>query len=291
MKGYLTILGTLALVAAGCSGEFSSGNGNGIQPPTVDAGVVLPDASGEVSLSTAEALFNANVRPLIMANCSPDGACHSSQAPAFVTTDLDGAYELIGLHKDRLYPNYESVGAAILDYGTGNHKPQALFTPDDMSQVQGWLAIEKMEADVNAPQYSALQIWSGCMNLDDWEEENVADLWADKNANGQGNCDTCHNLGADGFMASNQSARVFDYITRLPALMPSYFTISSNGTKVDINRSRLENVGTLQEPHQAHGAFNVDGNAMEALVRFHRKTQDRVDAAAEGGAPCDPPRY
>ena len=124
------------------------------------------------------------------------------------------------------------------------------------------------------------------MNLDDWEEENVANLWANKNAGNQGDCDACHNLGADGFIASEDSARMFKLVTELPSLMPSFFTLDASGSNVLINRSRLENVGNLLEPHQAHGAFSVNGNAMDALQRFYVKTQDRL-----ANGLCDLPRY
>ncbi len=286
MKKYLVILGTLAL-AAGCQGDFAT-DGGGFTPPAPDAmtPVVTPDAGAPpADLSGAEALYEANVRPIIIANCSPGGACHSSQSPAFVASDPSQAYELIQGYKDTLFPGYESLGSLLLQYGQ-NHK-SANFLADDIVAVQSWLAVEKMQADANAPQYSTLQIWSGCMNIDDWEEENVANLWANKNAQNEGDCDVCHNLGADGFIASEDSARMFKLITELPSLMPSFFTLDATGTNVLINRSRLENVGNLLEPHQAHGAFSLNNdNAMEALQRFYDKTKAR-----ELGGLCDLPRY
>ncbi len=288
MKATITIVGTLALAVIGCTGDFQSGGG-GQLPSTPDASVdTTPDATVEEVLSTGQALFEANVRPIIIANCSPGGACHSAQDPAFVSSStIPGeAYNLVQSYKDRLYPNFESAGSAILAYGDGAHKAQATFTTDDTIAVQGWLATEKIETDANAPDATAMQIWSGCMNLDDWDNENVASAWANKNAGNQGDCDACHNLGGDGFMASDDSARVFETITTNPSLMPSYFTLNATGTTVLINRARLENVGTLQEPHQGHGAFNVDGGAMEALQRFYEKTNERL-----ANGQCDLPRY
>lgn len=286
MKKYLTIIGTLAL-AAGCQGEFNSGN-NGINPVQPDAMVeVAPDAGAPpADLSGAESLYEANVRPIIIANCSPDGACHTSQTPAFVSADPNTAYNLIQGYKDSLFPGFESEGSLLLQYGQAHQS--AAFSADDIIAIQSWLAVEKMEADANGPQYSALQLWSGCMNIDDWNEENVANEWANKNAQNQGDCDACHNLGADGFIASEDSARMFRVLTEIPALMPSYFTLNAAGTEVLINRSRLENVGNLLEPHQAHGAFQVDGNdnAMQALQRFYDKTKARQLLGN-----CDLPRY
>lgn len=287
---YLALFGTLALAASGCAGDFQSGGPGTPDNTGADAGVdTTPDAApidDPADIGTAQALFEANVRPIITASCSPGGACHSAQDPAFVSADPTSAYDTINVHRDRLYPGYDSAGATILANGAGGHY-DALFTQDDVSAIEAWLAQEKIDADAGGGvAVSALQEWSGCMTLDDWEATNVADEWADKNAQGQGNCDACHNLGADGFMASNQDQRVFDTITQQPAFMPSYFTLDATGTNVVINRARLEGVGNQLAPHGAHGAFDVDGNAMEALQEFYDLTMAR-----KLGGQCGPPRF
>ncbi len=124
------------------------------------------------------------------------------------------------------------------------------------------------------------------MELTDWDNLNVAQEWSNKQADNQGNCEACHNLGADGFMASDQSQRVFDNITQSPALMPSYFTLDATGQNVVINRARLESVGNQLPPHENHGAFQLDDNAMTALQSFYDLTMQRKLAGQ-----CGPPRF
>ncbi len=289
---YLALLGTLTLAAAGCAGEFQPGDGNdnGIEPAGVDAGVD-PDPEPDpdpADVGTAQALFDANVRPIIGATCNPGGACHGTQDPAFVSADLTASYSTINIHKDRLFTGYESTTSRLLINGEGGGHYGATYTADDVAAIQAWLAQEKLDAEAGGggQTVSALAEWSGCMNLEDWNNENVASLWADKDAENQGDCDACHNLGADGFMASNDSVRVFETITQYPAFMPSYFTLSADGTNVVINRARLEGVGNQLAPHDAHGAFQIDGGAYDALQRFYDLTLSRKLAGQ-----CEPPRF
>jgi hypothetical protein len=205
-----------------------------------------------------------------------------------VAADPVNAYSTITIHKDRLYPGYLSAGSKILANGTGGAHYGATFTPGDVGAIEGWLAQEKLDFDAGGVvAVSALAEWSGCMSLADWEAENVANLWADKNAGNQGDCDACHNLGADGFFASNQSERVFNYVAGTPQFMPAYFTVDATGTNVLINRARLESVGSQLAPHEAHGNFTLDNDdAMAALQRFYDLTMQRKLAGQ-----CGPPLF
>lgn len=285
---HLTLFGAFALAATGCAGDFSSG-GSDINPNSgTDAGVEVEaaDAAPPSSIvSSAQALFEANVSPIISATCNPNGACHGSQDPAFISAQPGDAYATINIHRDRLFPGYKSAGSALLANGAGGHQG-ALFSADDVGAIQAWLAQEALDASGGPTNASAMAVWSGCMKLEQWDEYNVANLWADKNANNQGDCDACHNLGAEGFMASNQSQRVFDTITKSPALMPSYFTLNAAGTAVVVNRARLESVGNQLSPHEAHGSYQLNDGAMEALLEFYNATKLNVEAGD-----CDPPRF
>jgi hypothetical protein len=286
---YLALCGALSLAALGCAGEFQPGD-NGPGPAGVDAGDVVStaDAGDDPSdVGTAQALFENNVRPIIGSACNPGGACHASQDPAFITTDPSAAYNTIGIHKDRLYTGFDAEASRLIINGGGAHYG-AVYDADDVEAIEAWLAQEKLDAEAGGggQVISALQEWSGCMNLDDWDNRNVASLWADKNAGNQGDCDACHNLGADGFMASNDSVRVFENITTSPSLMPSYFTQSTDGTSVVINRARFQKVGSQISPHETHGGFNIEGGAMDALELFYQDTLSR-----KLGGLCEPPRF
>lgn len=296
MKATHTILaaiGALALAATGCVGSLeSSGPGGGDpNPGNPDAGPSNgggADAGPTGNPGTAQALFEQNVRPIVNAACGAAGGCHNATSPAFITADPAQSYSLIQTYRDVLFPGYAATGSRLLVNGEGAHQG-AQYSATDVQAIEAWLAQELADSQGGGGggnQASPLAIWSGCMDLNDWQQEEVSPLWANKNAQGQGNCEACHNLGADGFMASDQYQRVFDTITQSPSFMLSYFTLNDSGTQVIINRARLENVGNQLPPHEAHGAFQVDGNAMDALIRFYDKTAARLAAGQ-----CGPPRF
>lgn len=286
----LAACSTLAFAATGCfSGDLDTGD-PGPTPGSPDAGVVQddPDAGGGGGPvpETAQALFEANVRPVVQATCSPGGACHSAQTPAFVSADPNTAYTVIMANRDVLFPGYDAATSSLIINGTNGHQG-ASYLQTDIDAISAWLAAEKLEADNGGDDgASPLAMWSGCMELTDWDNEQVATGWSNKNAQGQGNCEACHNLGGEGWIASDQSQRVFDTITQNPFYMGSYFTLNAAGTDVVINRARLENVGNQLPPHEAHGAFDVDGNAMERLVRFYDLTMARMLAGQ-----CGPSKF
>lgn len=287
-RAYLAVFGTLALAATGCVGEFeTTGPPTTIDPPAADAGAPIEEENPlDTEADAAKALFESNVRGVVSATCGGSG-CHSSVNPMFVPADPLSAYDVIQQNAPILFPKYISAGAKILENGTGAHKGAA-FTPDDVVAIEGWLAQEKLDADADGgtTTVSALAEWSGCMSLADWEAEGVATQWSNKNAGNQGRCESCHNLGADGFVASDDYVRVFTMVSSMPAFMPSYFTLDATGTNVLINRARLESVGGQLAPHENHGAFEVDGNAMEALQRFYDLTLERKLAGQ-----CGPPLF
>jgi hypothetical protein len=194
-------------------------------------------------------------------------------------------YATIKLYRDTLFPGYIAQGAKLITQATGGAHYGTNFLAADVDAIKGWLATELLEADPGSEEPTTMAAWSGCMELADWDAEAVADGWANKEAQGEGPCEACHNLGAERFIASDNSLRVFDAITTDIELMPSYFTVDALGTTVIINRVRLENVGNRLPPHQEHGDFDVDGDAMERLQRFYDLTMAREVAGL-----CGPPK-
>jgi len=294
MKLHNTILAglsALALVATGCVGSLvddgPSDNNNNNNNGSADAGVNTPepDAGTVVVPDTAQALFDTNVRPIVSASCGANGAgCHVTQAPAFVSTDPTTAYSTIMNNKAVLFNNYD-LNSILVTYGQNGHNGAPIYQQADLDAISAWFAAE-IAAGAGGTQLSPLEEWSGCMDLNEFEQTGMADAWADKNAQGQGDCDACHNLGAEGFMASNQDGRVFDNMTRNPAFMLSYFTLNDAGDAVIINRARLEKVGNQLAPHQEHGAYDVDGDAMQRLQQFYDLTMQRKIAGL-----CGPSRF
>ena len=91
-------------------------------------------------------------------------------------------------------------------------------------------------------------------------------------------------ISPSSFIANQNAQLTFNAITTDAGHMIAYFKLNEQGTVV-INRERIEGVALGLPPHQQHPAFNVDGDAMAALVRFHGLTQTRMAAGT-----CDPPR-
>ena len=287
---FLAACASLALAATGCLVGEVDDPGTGTDPgpgigtdPGTDPGVDPGTPGGPIDTTDPVALFNTDVFPAVQATCDPGGACHTGQAPAFVGPDAASTYTLMNNSRDLLFPNYEIANAKIVTYGTGGAHKGISYSPQQLQAVQAWLAAEAAQPVDNAP--SPLAVWSGCMDLQDWQNTGVADAWADKGS-GDGDCDACHNLGAENFIASNVDQRVFDAVTTDPGFMISYFATDANG-QVIINRDRFVKVGTRQDPHQAHPNFNVDnGDAMQRLQNFYNLTLQRQAAGN-----CLPPRF
>lgn len=288
MKLHSTLLAACASLALGATGCLVGDlDPNPVTtPPPETGGPIVDDSNGTpppVATANPEELFTSQVAPALEATCGGAG-CHAAQAPAFIGADPATSYTLIMNFKDQLFPGFSAAGARLLENGEGGHY-NATFDTQQVQAIQAWLAAEAAKPiDDQTP--SPLAEWSGCMDLQQFQAAGVADAWADKGTN-QGNCDACHNLGADGFMASNVDVRVFDTVTQDPGFMLSYFTIDQAGTTVIVNRARLEKVAQGLPPHQGHPRFNVDGgDAMERLQNFYTQTQARKAAGT-----CLPPRF
>lgn len=290
MKLHSTLLAacaSLALGATGCLvGEIDDPNAPIDTPPDTSGGTIDPSPENPPPAATQnpEELFTSQVAPALAATCGLAG-CHAAgaQDPAFVAADPATSYTLIKNFKDQLFPGYSTVNSRLLENGEGGGHYGASFDTLQVQAIQNWLALEAAQPVDNT--VSPLAEWSGCMDLAEFQAAGVADAWADKGTN-QGNCDACHNLGADGFIASNVDVRVFDTITQDPGFMLSYFTIDETGTNVIVNTARFQKVGQRQAPHLAHPAFNVNGNAMDRLQNFYQQTLARKTAGT-----CLPPRF
>lgn len=284
----LAVCGALALAAVGCVGELEPLGPGDVASPADAGNPVIPP--GNPTGDEAEALFIANAHPALQASCGQGNACHTTTTPTFAVADSTASYAQVTGQIAQLAPGYNIEGAKLLEYGQiPLHKPTSAHLPDAIISIENWLRAEKLKIDQGGViETSALAKWSGCMNLDEFEELDVADLWADKGSQ-DGDCDACHNLGAEFFIASNQGVRVFNNLTTNPTLMQSYFTLDATGTSVVINRARIESVALRLAPHQGHPQFNVDGNAYEALVAFYDLTMLRFNSALP--ADCAPVRF
>jgi hypothetical protein len=286
--------GALALAATGCVGEFEPMAGGGIAEPDGDAdadtgtgggGGGAPGGGG----GNAEAAFQ-EAFPFIKATCGANGAgCHASvNSPQFVS---DGnSYGALMAQQSALFPGFNSATAKIVTYGaTIPHAGGSTFYAAGGSDaVAAWLAAEKTAAESGGGPGAGgggdlVAQWSGCMELADWEADQVAQAWANKNS-GDGNCEQCHNLGEEGFVASDQSARMFESVSTRTFFLGDYFAVDAAGAAMVINSELLAKVGRREAGYLTHPNFNLDPNenAMVRLTSFYNKTKARMDAGQCG---------
>ncbi len=267
----LAALGALALL--GCTGSLEPNDGN-------------PGLSAQGG-SFAQSLFERKIQSELVETCDPGGICHSGTDPAFVSST--NAYSTIQNFKDRLFPNYDPETSPLIVNGTeeGDHK-DAVFSDSAIAEIQEWLLEEKNAAASGAAGATELAKFSGCWNFEEFAELNVGGLWANKNANGAGDCVVCHPGGNNGAMYSADNDNMSKMYTQYPAFMAGFFTTNAEG-KVVINEDRHRRVGKAGEQslnNQLHGTYEMDGDAYDALVEFYDKTMIRMQ-----NGDCDPPRF
>jgi hypothetical protein len=300
----LTAIASLSLAAACDVGVYDGGNGGEDDEP--DAGTIITDPAdaGGGSTENAKPLFEATVAPILEAKCSA-AACHGGAGTSplkFLPPDPADYYDVVTSYDDRVIGYFDKTTAPMIrEIVPGPHYPGAEYTPAELTAIQMWLDAE-LEArsggtepppggggSVTPGELSRQLIaeWSGCMSLQIWNEEDVADSWANKGS-GEGPCIRCHVNGQASFIATDDSERMFNVIVTNKYFMLSYFSADvtdlSAGQMV-INYDNFVRVGNGEYPHTQHPGFNPDGEAMERLTAFYNRTMERKLAGT-----CDPPR-
>jgi hypothetical protein len=185
----------------------------------------------------------------------------------------------------------------IAKVAPGNHYT-AKYVATDITKIGDWLDAEKSaRANGGTPATSArvllLQKWSGCMDKGDFDTEQVANAWANKQTN-EGACQQCHPTG-QGFLARNDSTFVFDVLTTQPNpkggyFMEYYFTVDTTtdpaNPKIIINKDLILRAATGTAQHPKFTLDN-DGNgnnptAFQRLTNFYTKTMARMTAGTCG---------
>jgi len=299
MRISLALIATLGLV--GCVGGLEGATDGTDDPNPAGPG---GGGSGQAAIE-AKQQFEANVYPIISSMCV---GCHSASGPngnvtGFVATTLSNAYAT-ATGFQALVGNFTSDGAPIVTKIMGTSKTPShqpiMYQPDQLTKITDWLSKE-LEArgatsggNANETAGEAterlLNEWSGCMTQINFEAADMR-AWGNVNANGQGDCKTCHTLGEYGFIAATTSTNFFPYISTDKYYMLQYFSVDLSmgvaNAKIIVNDRSFEGVGTRTAPHQQHGNFdptNNDGYA--ALTAFYTSTMN-AKIAAPGGV-CGP---
>ncbi len=304
----LLAIGTLVLAGFGCDGGLY--DGNELPPPAdgTDAGVNVGEPDAGDSTANAKPLFDSTVAPVLEAKCS-NAACHGGSGTSplkFLPPAMADYYGVVVSYDDRVVGYFDKGVAPMLKrIAPGPHYPPpgtttpVAYTPAEITAIQDW-----MDAEIAArsgggeppppglptPGELSRQLiseWSGCMSLQIWNEEGVAEAWANKGS-GEGPCIRCHVNGQASMIATDDSERMFNILVTNKYFMLTYFaadvTDLSAGAMM-VNYDNMMRVGDGEYPHTQHPGFNVDGEAMDRLNSFYTRTMERKLAGT-----CDPPR-
>ncbi|MGE0868917.1 MAG: hypothetical protein AB7P03_10150 [Kofleriaceae bacterium] len=127
---------------------------------------------------------------------------------------------------------------------------------------------------------ASLKEWTGCMTIENFEASNMALAWGNLATEANQKCSNCHGAGAEGFIASLDSAVFFKAITEQKDHLLKYFTIDATQTVV-MNTTSFVNAGVTLP---SHPRFNASTNAgMSALQEFYDLT-----LAAKMAGTCGP---
>jgi hypothetical protein len=305
----LAAFASLGLMVAGCLGGYepatpqqpSAPADPPADPPPVNTPPTTPPPGATpppvtVTPSSEKPNFVNNVQPILAATCAT-AACHTAPGASpirFLPVNAADTYETVIAFSDKLVANtFDKTKAQILLKIAPGHYT-ATYTPAQVAAIQAWLdgeVVARSAAPVQPNERVKLMSeWSGCMKLTDWNAEGVAVAWANKGTN-EGQCKQCH-VNAQGWLATEDSTRAFNILTKSPnprtggRFMEYYFvpdTTDPAAPKMIINRGMLLRAagGNAQHP-----TFNVDGDAMQRLVRFYDKAM-----AHKAAKTCDPPAF
>jgi mono/diheme cytochrome c family protein len=288
----------LALGSAACVGSLDTMGDDGVG-----------DDGEDPVLTPGRIMFDEQVKPMVAAACA---SCHAGAIDAVGDTSLNylgatgetGYYAAIVAEPSVTGGFNPDLANLILkgEHDAGNARA---WTQTEMDTIAEWLITEAddrgiplddggIDPGTTTPTTSreALAQWSACMNIDDWNTSLVFQ-WADKGSE-RGQCMSCHNQGAGGFFANDDSDLMFEmnkyeiYITTLFTAAPVNVADPSQGYMVLVNEQKLRQKANAT----GHPSYNPDGgNQMQYLRNFYDLTMARVQAGtcAPPGFPTTPP--
>ncbi|MEO0813319.1 MAG: hypothetical protein AAFY60_10685, partial [Myxococcota bacterium] len=195
-----------------------------------------PPPPAPVTPGTApDAIFATNVQPIVRAMCA---GCHEGAAPIGpVLTGSDSPdddYQAM-TSNTRLMGGF-NAGTALLMI-KGPHSGSLWWDTAQADAITAWLDAEFSERNNGeaptpvAPSGDLMAEFVGCMNLDDWNlpldiggDEYTMHDWADRNAAGNTECQSCHSDGEFFFAVNNDNLKMFNQ-QRTSFFATSFFTL------------------------------------------------------------------
>ncbi|TMQ16582.1 MAG: hypothetical protein E6J90_23560 [Deltaproteobacteria bacterium] len=288
----------LAVVAAaglvGCVGGID-------MPSTPPEQGVGGGGSGSAAVAARKS-FDDNVYAIIAASGKCVG-CHSSSGPVgnitgFVAPSATDGY-VTATGYQALIGNWTPTGAPILTKIAGGHNGMT-YSDTDKSKIIDWLNLElsaraggnttPVPPGEESPADATVRLtkeWSGCMTLANFQAAKMTN-WGTMRANNSA-CQTCHDLGEYGQIASQADNPFFTVISTNKYYMAQYFSVDlSQGVKngkMIINTRSFTGVGSGLAPHLEHPRFTLtNSTGLTALTTFYNST-----AALRDQGKCAPP--
>lgn len=276
------LLATLAALwlATGCIGQLDTGDPIGDDDDDTPAG---PDAGGG-NEGTAEAMFNATVKPL-MGRCS---SCHAGTATyplMFLGAGpADGYYASI-IARPEVTGGFEpAIASLIHKLDGGTHQGLAEWSAGEEQSISEWLLAEKEArgGDIDdggddplpTDSKAALAQWSGCMTKANWDTAQMGS-WSDKPAEGGTVCSSCHNDGLQRFNANADNDTMFE-MNRYEVFIISFFTVRvnlDNTTTVIPAYDKLQRMGNGSTLHPTYN-MALDDTYFARLQNFYDLTME-----------------
>lgn len=306
----LAFLASALLVAPGCLGGYQPGSdptpSNQNQPPSATqdppAQNQTPPGATDGGIppgpSSAKPQFDSDVKPILAAKCG-NTACHGgtgTNPPMFaVGPDM---YTSILNYADLLFPGFDKNNALLITKVVPGPHNATTFTPDEVTKIGNWLDAEKSSRSgmpTVSPREKALEAFSGCMTLTDWNNEGVATAWAQKRTDTNNTaCQQCHVNGQD-FLATQDSTRMFNILSTQANpfggwFLEMYFTVDQTtdpaNPKVVINHDFINNAATGMYQHEKFTIETDRGGATPSaytrLMNFYNDTMAHMTAGTCG---------
>ena len=116
------------------------------------------------------------------------------------------------------------------------------------------------------------------MTFTDFQAAGMSPAWNNVIATGDTTCETCHENGAEGFIATNNEQKFFDTIKANQYYALQYFAPQvGDPFKVLANEVSMNGVSKGQDPHREHPRFDAEPG-LAASRDLAAKTQVRYVA-------------
>lgn len=276
------VLGSLfAVGCVGAVGEEGTGGDDGTDPD--------PNPTNKMGPT----VYANDVHPAL--NKCSGVACHSSNASSaalgkFYEMEASAGYARITMSPTIIGEGAQAFSslAPILTKIQAGHQG-ITYTPDEISKITNWLAVEVDERKDQSPTTPAvdpkqvLRDFSGCLTLADFNTAQMAQKWSTLAASNNQKCLNCHQAGGDGFIVNANADLMYKVISENSAYMLKFFSVDTSGTpaKVVINTGSFTNAGVMIAGHPRFDPTNNIG--MDALKAWYDL------AAAKPAGSCGAP--